>query len=138
MGTPRIPSHSALRGNGFSRHDLAFRFFPDSANSPTTVYDPNNDIATLAWTSTGLFTVVLRYPVVRILSQTATLQLATVGVVRDVKIGATSTTENTSSDLSFTVSVTNGASAVDIAADPDNSISVNLAFEVSKVGLAAR
>jgi hypothetical protein len=76
--------------------------------------------------------------VVRVLSATATLQLATVGVVRDVKIGATSTTENTSSDLSFTVSVTNGASAVDIAADPDNSISVNLAFEVSKVGLAAR
>jgi len=138
MSTPRIPSHNPLRGNGFSRRDLAIRFFPDSTTSPSTIYDPNNDIASLVWTSTGLFTVTLRYPVQRVLSATATLQLATVGVVRDVKIGATSTTENTTSDFSFTVSVTNGASAADIAADPDNSISVDLAVEVAKAGQASR
>jgi hypothetical protein len=117
---------------------VAFRFFPDTANDPSTIYDPNGDIASIVHTSTGLFTVTLGYPVPRVMAATATLQLATVGVARDVKIGATSTTENTSSNLSFTVSVTNGASAVDIAADPDNSISVALALETSTAGVVSR
>lgn len=117
---------------------MAFRFFPDTASDPTTIYDPNGDIASIVHTSTGLFTVTLTYPVVRLMSATATLQLATVGVVRDAKIGATSTTENTGSNFAFTVSVTNGASASDITADADNSISVALAVETSQAGAVSR
>jgi archaellin len=126
-----LPSHSPVKGNGYDARRVSFRFFPDTANDPTTVYDPNNDVASIVHTSTGLFTVTMAYPVYRVLSATATLQLATVGVVRDVKIGATSTTEGNLGDLAFTVSTTNGASAVDIAADPDNSISVALTLELN-------
>lgn len=135
-----LPSHAPIRGNGFSRHDVAIRFFPDSTTDPSTIYDPNGDVASIVFTSTGLWTVTLGYPVSRVMAATATLQLATVGVARDVKIGATSTTENAGTPLVFTVSVTNSNSgaAVDVAANADNSISLDLALEVSSAGVVAR
>lgn len=122
--------HSALFGNGKQRRSIAIRFFPDTANDPSVVYDPNDDVASVVHTSTGLFTVTLNYPVKRVLMADAQIQLATVGTDRKAVIGPIAN-EGTASALTVQVAVLAVAAVTDIAANANNSIMLQLELELA-------
>jgi hypothetical protein len=121
--------HSTVRGNGKERRSLAFRFFPNSTTNPV-VYDPNDDISSVAYVSQCKWLVTLNYPVKRILGGSVLTQLATAADAVG-QIQATSVSEGQNLPLAFHVILLAGASAATaISADPDNSVLVNLEVEL--------
>jgi hypothetical protein len=131
-----LPSHSPIVGNGIARHDVSIRFFTDTANAPSTIYDPNNDVSSIVHNATGEFIVTLNYPVAQVLGGGPTLQMATPGQEK-VRLGTT--TENSGSNFTAVVWVVNSAgTAVDIAANANNSILLNLALQLSSAAIVSR
>jgi hypothetical protein len=123
------PSHSPLRGNGIARKDISVRFFTDTANSPSTIYDPNDDVLSIVHNATGEYIVTLNYPVARLLGGGANLQMGTPG---EQKARLGTTTENSGANFTAVVWTVNSAgTAVDIAAAATNSILLNLVLQTS-------
>ena len=121
--------HSTVRGNGKERRSIAFRFFPNTATDPV-VYDPNDDVASVAYVSQCKWLCTLNYPVKRILGGSVLVQLATAADATP-QILATSASEALNLPLAFHVVLLTGASAATaVAADPDNSVLVTLEVEL--------
>ncbi len=131
-----LPSHSPLVGNGIARHDVSIRFFTDTANAPSTIYDPNNDVSSITHNATGEYIVTLNYPVSQLLGGGACLQMGTPGEQK-ARIGAT--TANSGSNFTVVVWTVNSAgTAVDIAAAASNSILLNLVLQTSTAAIVSR
>lgn len=136
MTVPRIPTAAPLKGNGIARRDVSIRFFTDTANSPTTVYDPNDDVASVVLNATGEYIVTFNYPVSRVIGGSVQLQMATPDATK-ATLGAT--TANSGSDFTATVWTTNSTgTAANVAANANNSILLNLVLEMSSAALVSR
>jgi hypothetical protein len=124
-------THNPIRGNGKERRSIAIRFFPNGAANPVTVYDPHSDVASVTRTGQSAYLVTLNYPVKRILSMLPAVQLAALADA-GAQCGATSTTEGTVNNLAVPIRVfAGGAAAAEIAANADNSISLDLEVELA-------
>ena len=111
---------------GKKRYKLDFTFFPAAAGTPTFVAKDNPGLASVAWTSTGVFTLTLQDTYRRLISKQLTLQM-NAATDLTAQFGAVS---NVGSATPVTVVVRTLAAATptDIAANANNSISVQLCF----------
>ena len=106
------------------------RFFPDAGNQPTYVAADNIYVASIVWTSQGIYTVTLLDPYKRFVFGHAALQVnAALGVGRDAYLGPVSNV-GTSSPVSFQILILDGSGAVQnpAAANANNSISFEVVF----------
>ena len=101
---------------------LVGRFFPQGTSAPTIGYPTKHRLWTVAWTSTGLWTVTITPKFFEWTPLYAMLQLAS-GAARYLQIGAIS-------GQTFQIRNWDGAAVQDIAANANNSI----IFEVSGQG----
>jgi hypothetical protein len=125
-------NHSPVRGNGKERRSLAIRFFPNGAADPTVIYDRNSDLFSVTRSGQSAYLVTLNYPVKRIISMVPGVQLN--GAADAVaQCGATSATEGVAGTrLAVPIRVLTGAAAAtEIAANADNSISLQLEVELA-------
>lgn len=107
-------------------------FFPDTANAPT--YGTMSKRGwTVAYTSTGLFTVTLADVYPGLLSVWAGLRLAT-GADQIAQIGSISLSSRT---IQIRVWDISGAAVADIAANANNAISWGAILTQSTVGTGA-
>jgi hypothetical protein len=106
---------------------VVLRFFPDTANPPTFTAQDGKGVASVVRTAQGVFTITLQDSYNRLISAQATIQMA---AATDIvpQFGAVS---NLASATPVTVVVRTNAVATptDIAADPANSVFVQLIFD---------
>jgi hypothetical protein len=106
------------------------RFFPDAGNQPTFVTADNLYIASIVWTSQGLYTVTLTHAYKRFVFGHVAIQFSGApGNERAPSIGSISNV-GTSTPVSFQILVLDGAGAVQnpAAANANNSISFEMVF----------
>jgi len=123
--------------NGVSRKTIVFRFFPQgSSTTPLTtaagtLRDPSGYVANVTRTATaGKFLVTMVDPYYKVISIDPTTQLA--GDTTDLSVQwGTVSNEGTSTPLTFVIRLLTGATNTDMAADPNNSVSVSLDIEES-------
>ena len=113
----------------FERRVLG-RFFPDAGNQPTFVTADNLYIASIVWTSQGLYTVTLTHAYKRFVCGHVSLQVsAAPGNERAPYLGPVSNV-GTSTPVTFQIFILDGAGAVQNppAANANNSISFEMVF----------
>src|SRR5215216_3286121 len=130
-----VPIHNPVRGNGVERRSVALTFFPNGAVDPTNVYDPNGDVASVTRTGQSAYLVTLNYPVQKVLSVTTGMQLAADADVT-LQLRAFRTLEGAAGNMAIPVkAMTGAAAAAELAANADNSISLQLELELSSVAV---
>jgi hypothetical protein len=106
------------------------RFFPDAGNQPTFVATDNLYVASIVWTSQGLYTVTLQDTYKRFIGGHVSIQFsAAPGNERAPSLGPVSNV-GTSTPVSFQILVLDGAGAVQnpAAANANNSITFEVVF----------
>jgi hypothetical protein len=130
-----IPIHNPVRGNGVERRSVAISFFPNGASDPVDVRDPNGDVASVTRTGQSAYLVTLNYPVQKVLSATATLQLAALADI-DPQLGAYSSLEGAAGNMAIPIRLhTAAAAAAEVAANADNRVNLQLELELSSVAV---
>ena len=114
---------------GLSRKPKIYniRFFPDTANAPTTTAQDIKGVASIARSAQGVFLITMKSAHKRLLTAQATVQLSTaadlVAQFGDVSNLGTSTA------TTVVVRLNAGATPTDMAANANNSVSVTLIFD---------
>ncbi len=106
---------------------LNIRFFPAGASDPTYTAQDVKGVASITRSGTGTWLITLQDPYKRLLSAQATIQMS---AATDLvpQFGAVANL-GTSSNVTVTLRANAVATATDIAANANNSISVQLVFD---------
>jgi hypothetical protein len=116
--------------NGIDRKQVTLRFLTNAGLTPTTIYDPGDVVASVAWTATGTYLITLRDAYRRCLGAKATIQ-STSAAATFPQFGDFSN-EGTTTAFTAVFRIVNGSgSAADIAANANNSVTIEFEFEDS-------
>jgi hypothetical protein len=123
--------------NGVRRRVIVFRFFPQGSSvtplttAAGTLRDPGGFVANVTRTATaGKFTVTMNDAFYRVIAISPNLQVVGDTTDLDAQVG-TITNEGTSTPLQFVIRLLTATTNTDLAADPNNSIGVQLEVEES-------
>lgn len=131
-----VPSHNSVLGNGVMRRSISFTFYPNGvSNAALPIDDPagptaSADVASVVRNATaGEYLITMQYPVQRVLSRTADVQLAAVANL-DTQY-ATQGNVGTGTPATFLLRTHATGVPTDIAQGAQNSVSVHLELELA-------
>lgn len=114
---------------GKKRYDIDLTFFPDTANPPTVNANQARGVASVVRNSAGVFTITLEDAYLRLVSKNASVQLSSAADLK-AQFGDISNL-GTTTPVTVVVRLLAVATPTDMAADANNSVSVQLCFSDS-------